>query len=180
MRWPFQPWGASLVLAGHDHHYERLVRGNLMFCVNGLGGRSQYNMSISPIAGSQFRYNDNYGAQLFEASADSLSLRFYARTGELVDGFTLRKSLSLVPALEGVFPTPVLETARVAFSLPRRTDVKLVVLDVAGHEVALLLDGPKGAGHHEVQWERGSLRPGTYFLQLRTGRYAPVLRTVVL
>ncbi|MFC7668159.1 metallophosphoesterase family protein [Hymenobacter humi] len=82
LRWPFQDWGASLVLAGHDHHYERLVRGDLVYCVNGLGGRSQYNMSIAPIAGSKFRYNADYGAQLLEAGADSLSLRFYARTGQ--------------------------------------------------------------------------------------------------
>ncbi|GAC1375970.1 MAG: hypothetical protein NVSMB30_20800 [Hymenobacter sp.] len=179
LRWPFRAWGASLVLAGHDHDYERLVEDGLVYCVNGLGGRSTYAVGAG-VPGSLFRYNADYGAQLLEASADSLRLRFYARTGRLIDAFTLRKGLSVQPELEAVQPTPVLETARIRFSVPGPGAVQLRVLDVAGREVASLLEGPLVAGHHEVLWSRAGLVPGAYFLQLRSGPYAPVLRTVVL
>lgn len=179
LRWPFRAWGASLVLSGHDHVYERLMEDGLLYCTNGLGGRSTYAL-LAPVPGSLFRYNADYGAQRLDASADTLSLRFFARTGALIDAFTLRKDLSLVPTLESVAPTPVLETARISFSVPDRGAVQLRVLDVAGREVARLLDEPLPAGHHQRLWSRAALLPGTYFLQLRSGSYAPVLRTVVL
>ncbi|WP_052732795.1 metallophosphoesterase family protein [Hymenobacter terrenus] len=180
MRWPFRAWGASLVLSGHDHHYERLVEDGLLYCINGLGGRSIYNVALQPMPGSLLRYNSDYGAQLFEASADSLRLRFYTRTGQLVDSFTLRKELSVEPALENVVSTPMLETARITFSIPATDTVQLRVLDVAGREVARLFDGPSAAGHHELLWSQAALLPGLYYLQLRSGAYAPVLRPVAL
>ena len=37
MQWPFAAWGASVVLAGHDHNYERLVVDGTPFFVNGAG-----------------------------------------------------------------------------------------------------------------------------------------------
>lgn len=178
MRWPFREWGASLVLAGHDHHYERLVVGGLTYCVNGLGGRSIYGLT-NPIEGSLVRYNAEYGAQRFDASADSLRLRFYTRTGQLIDSFTLRQGLSAEPELLAVYPTPFRETARVEFSLPANDEVSVRVLDAAGRQVAVLHQGPLRAGRHELQWARGALAAGTYFVQLRSGRYKPVMRTVV-
>jgi tartrate-resistant acid phosphatase type 5 len=180
LRWPFREWGASLVLAGHDHHYERLVVDNLLYCVNGLGGRSQYGLTKAALPGSLVRYNADYGAQLLEASADSLRLQFFTRAGQLIDRFTLRKGLSVAPALEDVHPTPVLDVARINFSIPAADVVQLRVLDAAGREIKKLLDGPVPAGHHEITWSRAGLAPGAYFLQLRTGPYAPVLRTVLL
>ena len=70
MDWPFAEWGASLVLNGHQHTYERIhapSRGNLTFIVNGLGGNPWiYEVegchAVSP--GSQFRYNRGHGAQM--------------------------------------------------------------------------------------------------------------------
>jgi hypothetical protein len=38
MQWPFQSWGASAVFQGHDHDYERIVRNNFPYFVDGLGG----------------------------------------------------------------------------------------------------------------------------------------------
>jgi len=46
MRWPFQEWGASVVLTGHEHVYERLGvgtsggPGTFPYIINGLGGHS--------------------------------------------------------------------------------------------------------------------------------------------
>jgi hypothetical protein len=179
LRWPFAAWGASAVLTGHDHHYERVVAEGLLYFVNGLGGRSTYSLS-TPIAGSQLRYNADYGAQLIEASADTLSFRFFTRSGRLIDGYTLRKGLPLEPVLQPVVPTPVRETARVLFSIPVAETVQVRVLDRAGREVARLHDGPLPAGHHELLWSRGALASGLYFVQLKVGTFAPAKRTVVL
>jgi tartrate-resistant acid phosphatase type 5 len=52
MQWPFAAWGATAVLAGHDHDYERLTVGGLPYFVNGLGGEGQVAFTGPPLAGS--------------------------------------------------------------------------------------------------------------------------------
>jgi tartrate-resistant acid phosphatase type 5 len=87
MQWPFQAWGADAVLAGHDHTYERLQIGEIPYFVNGLGGMSRYSFK-TPVAGSQVRYNADYGAMLVTASDIALKYEFVSCTGKVVDSYT--------------------------------------------------------------------------------------------
>ncbi|MDQ2646199.1 MAG: metallophosphoesterase [Myxococcota bacterium] len=84
LRWPYEAWGASLVLAGHDHHYERVEVGKVPFIVNGLGGRSLYAID-APIPGSVVRFAAAYGAQIIEATPTELVSRFFTTDGKLID-----------------------------------------------------------------------------------------------
>jgi tartrate-resistant acid phosphatase type 5 len=88
MQWPFQEWGASAVLTGHEHNYERLLISNFPYFVVGLGGRSIYEFG-APIPGSVVRYNEDFGAMLVDADASAMTFRFYSRFGALVDSYTL-------------------------------------------------------------------------------------------
>lgn len=88
MQWPYQQWGADAVLSGHDHLYERIVRNNFPYFVNGLGGRSQYSFATSPVAGSASRYNAKYGAMLVDAYPSAITYSFYAADGTLVDSYS--------------------------------------------------------------------------------------------
>ncbi len=94
MQWPFQAWGATAVLAGHDHSYERIDVGGLPYFVNGLGGRSLYPFG-TPVAGSQLRYNADYGAMLIDASDTNLQFQFFTRNGVLIDSYAIDKSASI-------------------------------------------------------------------------------------
>lgn len=89
LQWPFREWGADLVLAGHDHDYERIVRDGFPYIVNGLGGYSLYGFAPNPVAGSVLRFNSDYGAMLVDAGADRLKLRFVTKAGAVMDTFTL-------------------------------------------------------------------------------------------
>jgi hypothetical protein len=91
MQWPFQAWGAHAVITGHDHTYERIVQNGFPYFVNGLGGRSLYSFG-TPVSGSQVRYNANYGAQLVDATDQSITFSFYNRAGSLIDTYTMNKS----------------------------------------------------------------------------------------
>lgn len=86
MRWPFKEWGASLVLAGHDHTYERLDIDGLPYIVNGVGGGPIYPF-VFPLAGSQVRYNDAHGALLVEVDSEQLSGTFASVDGINSDQF---------------------------------------------------------------------------------------------
>src|SRR5439155_8661429 len=87
-QWPYQQWGASIVLSAHDHSYERLLINDFPYIVAGLGGRSIYGQN-PPIPGSVVQYNDDFGAMLVDANASQITFRFFARTGTLVDSYTM-------------------------------------------------------------------------------------------
>ena len=88
MQWPFAEWGADLVMAGHDHTYERIERDEIVYLVNGLGGAPIYSFGI-PVEGSLVRYNDDYGALMIEANPASLMILFVNRSGETIDVFEI-------------------------------------------------------------------------------------------
>ena len=95
MRWPYKDWGATAVLAGHDHTYERVDQAGFPYFVNGLGGRSIYEFGATPTSGSVVRYNSDYGAMLVDASACAIEFRFVTRTGVIVDTFTQTRTCTV-------------------------------------------------------------------------------------
>ena len=88
MQWPYKQWGASLVLGGHDHIYERLEQDGLTYVVNGLGGAEPYTF-VSPLAGTASQFTAGFGAMLVDADASQLRARFHAVNGQLIDQFML-------------------------------------------------------------------------------------------
>jgi hypothetical protein len=58
------------------------------------------------------------------------------------------------------------------FALPHPGAVRLEVFDVAGRRVAMLVDGERGPGEHEIAWDgvtrEGSARAGVFFARLQT------------
>jgi tartrate-resistant acid phosphatase type 5 len=89
LQWPFRDWGADLVLTGHDHDYERVVREGFPYLVNGLGGFSPYRFSHAPVAGSASRFDLDRGAILGEANDETATLSFVTQAGIVIDTFTL-------------------------------------------------------------------------------------------
>lgn len=88
MQWPFASWGADAVLTGHDHIYERITQNGIPYFVNGLGGESIYSI-ISPVAGSQLRYNSDYGAMVIDADQNTMTFRFFNRARVQIDNYTI-------------------------------------------------------------------------------------------
>ncbi|TMQ59072.1 MAG: T9SS type A sorting domain-containing protein [Candidatus Eisenbacteria bacterium] len=67
------------------------------------------------------------------------------------------------------YPNPSRTAATIAFELPHAGDIALRLYDVAGREVAMLANGWREAGRHEVPVATGRLAPGTYSYVLRAG-----------
>jgi hypothetical protein len=81
MRWPFQAWGAEVVLAGHDHTYERFEIDGIPYIVNGLGGASRYEFVSHRGPPSVYRYNEAFGAMLVRVGATALGMEFVTTDG---------------------------------------------------------------------------------------------------
>jgi len=88
MQWPFHAWGATAVLAGHDHTYERIIRDAIPYFVNGLGGRMIYSFR-TPVDGSEVRYNDDYGAMVVQADETMMTFQFISRDGAIIDSYVI-------------------------------------------------------------------------------------------
>jgi tartrate-resistant acid phosphatase type 5 len=89
-RWPFAAWGANLVVAGHEHNYERLVEGRVTYVVDGTGGKDLYGLGV-PLPGSVARDAGDYGALLLTPGATALEGRFVTASGRVVDRFSVTR-----------------------------------------------------------------------------------------
>ncbi len=89
-QWPYKQWGASAVLCGHSHVYERIIIDDFLYFVNGLGGGPIYKFDV-PISGSLIRYNKDYGAMFIEATQEKITFTFLTRGNILVDSYTIEK-----------------------------------------------------------------------------------------
>lgn len=90
LQWPFEAWGADLVLTGHNHAYERIMKDGFAYLVNGSGGKSLYALEV-PEPDSVVYYSLDYGAQRAMATPNSLTFTFIRRTGQVIDSYTLTK-----------------------------------------------------------------------------------------
>ncbi len=97
MQWPFQAWGASAVLSGHDHDYEKIVLNGLPYFVVGLGGRDIGTFPAAYVPGSEAHYNEAHGAMLVDATTTEITFSFYsiAGGGTLIDSYSLQNTISV-------------------------------------------------------------------------------------
>ncbi|HET7226982.1 MAG TPA: YHYH protein [Candidatus Eisenbacteria bacterium] len=66
-------------------------------------------------------------------------------------------------------PNPAAGVTGIAFELPAATHVRLALFDVAGHEVARLLDSARPAGANRVVFDAARLPAGIYWYRLAAG-----------
>jgi hypothetical protein len=67
----------------------------LLYFVNGLG--ETLHPFGTPVAGSQMRYNGDFGALLIEATSTQITFRFVSRIGQVIDISSLHKSCQQRP-----------------------------------------------------------------------------------
>ena len=89
MQWPFAAWGADVVVAGHNHDYERIMRDGIIFFVNGLGGEGTVDGFAPPVQGSTMRFADDFGAQRVTATTTTLDFEFVTTDGKAIDAVHL-------------------------------------------------------------------------------------------
>lgn len=69
------------------------------------------------------------------------------------------------------YPNPFNQVTVISYELPRSSEVKLVVYNLLGQEIAVLEKGEKEAGYYNVEWNASSLPAGLYFYRLTAGSF---------
>jgi hypothetical protein len=77
-------------------------------------------------------------------------------------------------------PNPFNSTTTVRYELGTACTVRLKVYDAAGREVAILAEGWREAGSHEVVFNGASVPSGLYFARLTAGEYTAIEKLILL
>jgi hypothetical protein len=83
-------------------------------------------------------------------------------------------------ALLGNYPNPFNPTTTISFSLPDAGKVNLSVFDISGRLVAMLANGWRDAGYHEVTFDASDLALGIYFYRIEAGDFSDVKKMVLV
>jgi len=90
------------------------------------------------------------------------------------------ETLPLGFALEQNFPNPFNPSTTIRFSMKHADHVVLKMFNIAGQEVATLLDKQSNSGNHTVQFNANDLGSGTYFYSLTVGKQSSVKKMVLI
>jgi hypothetical protein len=83
-------------------------------------------------------------------------------------------------ALAQNYPNPFNPTTVVSYQLPAGGDVRLVVYDLLGREVAVLVNQAQGPGSYTVNFNASGLSSGVYLYRLQAGSVVYTRKMVVL
>jgi hypothetical protein len=64
------------------------------------------------------------------------------------------------------YPNPFNPSTKINYQLPEASHVTLRIYDIMGREVAVLVDGNKGAGYYTAVFDGARLASGVYFTRL--------------
>jgi hypothetical protein len=77
-------------------------------------------------------------------------------------------------------PSPFNPSTTIFYSLPQASKVRLSVFDAQGRTVAVLVEGWREAGTHEVTFDGSQLSSGLYFYRLTDGSHSATGKMVLL
>ncbi|MFQ3596745.1 MAG: T9SS type A sorting domain-containing protein [Chloroherpetonaceae bacterium] len=83
-------------------------------------------------------------------------------------------------ALAQNYPNPFNPSTRIAYQIPKTSEVQLKVYDVLGREVETLVSGVQQAGRYEVVFNASRLASGIYFYRLQAGGVSQTMRMVMV
>ncbi len=83
------------------------------------------------------------------------------------------------------YPNPFNPTTTIDFSLKKESEVRVVVYDLIGKQIATLANSTMGAGNYQLRWngttDNGrSVPAGVYFTEMRTPEYHKTIKMVYL
>ncbi len=94
MQWPYEAWGADAVWGGHDHNYERINQGGILYGISGMAGAGLRSMGM-PVVNSKVAFRDHHGVTIASFGTDDARFISYSVHGLIIDDVTIRKDYAL-------------------------------------------------------------------------------------
>jgi hypothetical protein len=85
-------------------------------------------------------------------------------------------------SLEQNYPNPFNPSTKINFNLPNNSFVRLAVINLAGQEVAEIINDRRDAGDYEVNFDAAKygLSSGTYFYSLQAGDFLETKKMILI
>jgi len=116
----------------------------------------------------------NDGA-LCEARFEDVKL-IYQGTEVIETGMTSPASYKLYP----VYPNPFNPSTTIRYTLARDSEVKIIVYDLSGKEIAVLVNAELKAGDYTVKWNTDNIASGIYIYKLITDNFVRSRKMILL
>lgn len=78
------------------------------------------------------------------------------------------------------YPNPFNPSAVIKFDISKSADVKLVIYDIMGREVATLVNEQLKAGTYKAEWNASSFASGAYFYRIAAGDYSQTKKMILV
>lgn len=196
--YPDQNWGERMIKS-NDDYIIIYIDDQLKARKIKQNGEFEWaeNVIFSTMGSSDRRYTtDKRGGFIYVFIKDLIGLRVQqvSTNGNLGEVVTSVKrtdnSYKINYLLEQNYPNPFNPSTTIKYSIPSigkcetlptsEVDVKLVVYDVLGREVAVLVNGKQRPGNYEVKFIASHLSSGTYFYRLTSGDYSKTMKFILL
>ena len=99
---------------------------------------------------------------------------------EYSDKIEIDIGISTTFELSQNYPNPFNPSTTISYSIPKSSDVKLVVYNSLGEEVTILVNSYKQAGKYEVNFESFELSGGIYIYQLTTNNFSKTKKMLMM
>jgi M6 family metalloprotease-like protein len=133
-------------------------------------------------AHAQLRWHDGTpsGFAIRQISAASAVMDAYFEIPATATGVAGAPSFPSSFILHQNYPNPFNPSTVVSYQLPLPCDIRLIVYDVLGREVAVLVDERKEAGNYTVVWDAHNIASGIYFCSLTAGSFRDVKKMALV
>jgi hypothetical protein len=138
--------------------------------MEGFGGA--FGVYMYAPSGNIYVSDDDAGLLIFDF--DSTGTNITPVSNNVPDEFSLKQN----------YPNPFNPSTKITFDVPKlngisSNHVTLKIFDVAGHEIASLLDEDLLAGSYEIEWSAGGHPSGVYFYKLQAGGFTMTKKMIL-
>jgi hypothetical protein len=82
--------------------------------------------------------------------------------------------------LHANYPNPFNHSTTISYTLPEPSQIRIVVYNNLGLQVADVQEKFQAAGNHTVRWSADGLSTGVYFIRLTAGRYSEIRKCLFI
>ena len=104
-------------------------------------------------------------------------------SSEVIVGISDSKSHEFIPmsfSLEQNYPNPFNPTTNISFTIPKESNVKLLVYDVNGRLVETLEDRKFEKGIYSKSWDASNFASGVYFIKLSSQYFDKTVKSILM
>lgn len=115
-------------------------------------------------------WNTTYGKKPYWVMCENIPLAVQQLGSGVPTEFSLKQN----------YPNPFNPTTKIQFMIPKTSEVKIVIFDIAGREIETLVNEEMSSGTYEADWDGSKYSSGVYFYKLETESFAETRKMVLL